>query len=308
MISVWLKTCTKTTTTKKNSDGPLPIKWLAIESIRDRVFSTESDVWSFGVVLWEFFSLARTPYPGMEADKQLYNKLVEGYRMERPLYANNAMYQMMLDCWSARPLARPSFEQLSNRLGLMLERSVRKHYIDLNDPYLEMNTRRIEEGRDDYLAMMNPPNFANLSSPQNYQNESNETGYLQMSPGVIFSPRPDSEKIFDFELKHRARSNSAEGSPRELTPMLSFRTPNSPCSLSSSPTARLNFSNPSYNIPPSIKEEKKRENIVLSPNNYVNMPQNKLEVKGYVPQENSRDVEDRNYINSSTRDWEGVIV
>lgn len=64
---------------------------MAIESIRDRVFSTQSDVWSFGVVLWEFFSLARTPYPGMEADERLYYKLVEGYRMESPVYAPKEM-------------------------------------------------------------------------------------------------------------------------------------------------------------------------------------------------------------------------
>lgn len=64
---------------------------MAIESIRDRVFSTQSDVWSFGIVLWEFFSLARSPYPGMEADEKLYNKLLDGYRMDAPAYSPNEM-------------------------------------------------------------------------------------------------------------------------------------------------------------------------------------------------------------------------
>lgn len=80
------KTMYKDGNYKKKGDGPLPIKWMAIESIRDRVFSTQSDIWSFGIVLWEFFTLAETPYPSMEAEKQ-YQKLIEGYRMEQPAYS-----------------------------------------------------------------------------------------------------------------------------------------------------------------------------------------------------------------------------
>lgn len=67
--------------------GPLPFKWLALESISDQVFSTYSDVWSFGIVLWELFSLGKVPYPGMDADQALYFKLKDGYRMEKPDFA-----------------------------------------------------------------------------------------------------------------------------------------------------------------------------------------------------------------------------
>lgn len=85
------KTMYKDDNYKKQGNAPLPIKWMAIESIRDRIFSTQSDIWSFGIVLWEFFTLAETPYPGMEAEKQ-FQKLVEGYRMEKPEFATDDVY------------------------------------------------------------------------------------------------------------------------------------------------------------------------------------------------------------------------
>lgn len=76
---------------KKKGEAPLPFKWLALESLTDHVFSTYSDIWSYGIVLWELFSLAKVPYPGMNADENLYNKLRDGYRMEKPQYANLEM-------------------------------------------------------------------------------------------------------------------------------------------------------------------------------------------------------------------------
>ena len=74
----------------KKSDVPLPMKWMAVESISDMIFSTKSDVWSFGVVMWEIFTLADSPYPHIKSEN-VYEKLIEGYRLEIPTYATQEM-------------------------------------------------------------------------------------------------------------------------------------------------------------------------------------------------------------------------
>jgi len=71
----------------KKNDEPLPIKWMALESLRDKVYTTKSDVWSFGVFLWELFSLGATPYPGMLVDGEFYARIETGYRMAPPKFS-----------------------------------------------------------------------------------------------------------------------------------------------------------------------------------------------------------------------------
>ena len=64
---------------------------MALESlIHDKVYTSKSDVWSYGITLWEMFSLGKTPYPGM-GGTQLIQRLLTGYRMEAPDYANEPM-------------------------------------------------------------------------------------------------------------------------------------------------------------------------------------------------------------------------
>ncbi|CAG0888196.1 unnamed protein product, partial [Darwinula stevensoni] len=72
----------------KKGDGPVPYKWMALESlIQNKVYTSKSDVWAYGITLWEMFSLGNSPYPGINHEK-LIPLLETGYRMEAPKYAN----------------------------------------------------------------------------------------------------------------------------------------------------------------------------------------------------------------------------
>uniref|UniRef100_A0A3B4B042 receptor protein-tyrosine kinase n=1 Tax=Periophthalmus magnuspinnatus TaxID=409849 RepID=A0A3B4B042_9GOBI len=118
----------------RKGDARLPLKWMAPEAIFDKVYTTQSDVWSFGVLMWEIFSLA-SPYPGVQIDEEFCCRLKEGTRMRAPEYSSSESYQTMLDCWHGEPLKRPSFTELVGRLGDLLQASVQqegKHYIPLN--------------------------------------------------------------------------------------------------------------------------------------------------------------------------------
>nr|XP_029709179.1 vascular endothelial growth factor receptor 1 isoform X12 [Aedes albopictus] len=211
---------------KKKGEAPLPFKWLALECISDNVFGTYSDVWAYGIVLWEFFSLARVPYPGMEANQELYNKLRDGYRMDKPQYANQDIYDIMLNCWNVKPDSRPSFKDLKSRFNAMLPEEMRNHYIDLNEPYLAMNAEKEQRGEPDYLASLGPPEEQAPKAPPNYVNGiilplppiSDKPDYLQMTK----SDSDDSH--FDFAsfnnsqpsptLKNNLDSSPQQGSKR----------------------------------------------------------------------------------------------
>lgn len=120
----------------RKGDARLPLKWMAPETIFDRVYTTQSDVWSFGVLLWEIFSLGASPYPGVCIDESFCRRLKEGTRMRPPEYATTEIYQTMLDCWLDRPTDRPTFAELVEHLGNLLEASAQqdgKDYIPVTE-------------------------------------------------------------------------------------------------------------------------------------------------------------------------------
>ncbi|XP_074528112.1 macrophage colony-stimulating factor 1 receptor 2 [Halichoeres trimaculatus] len=97
----------------------LPVKWMAPESIFQCVYTVQSDVWSYGVLLWEIFSLGKSPYPNVAVDTNFYKMIKDGRHMDQPDFAPAEMYKLMTLCWSLEPTDRPTFKmigQLINRL------------------------------------------------------------------------------------------------------------------------------------------------------------------------------------------------
>ncbi|XP_047471223.1 vascular endothelial growth factor receptor 1-like isoform X2 [Penaeus chinensis] len=140
----------------KKGNGLLPIKWLSVEAIRDFTFSVQSDIWAYGVTLWELFTLGSTPYPGVPVDANFLGLLEGGYRMSKPKYATKKIHEMILRTWSLQPSERPTFGQISQGLSCLLQRDLQEHYISMNEGYMKMNEAWFKE-RVDYLNLFRSP-------------------------------------------------------------------------------------------------------------------------------------------------------
>ncbi|XP_065662133.1 tyrosine-protein kinase receptor torso-like isoform X1 [Hydra vulgaris] len=102
-----------------NKSRRLPVKWMSVEAIFDQIFTTYSDVWAYGVVLFEIVTLGGTPYPSM-SNHELIERLKFGYRMERPENCSQPLYDIMLHCWNEDPLKRPTFTELREQFDKIL--------------------------------------------------------------------------------------------------------------------------------------------------------------------------------------------
>ncbi|KDR18226.1 Proto-oncogene tyrosine-protein kinase receptor ret [Zootermopsis nevadensis] len=128
----------------KRSKGRVPVKWMALESLADHMYTSKSDVWSFGVLMWELVTLGASPYPGV-AVHNLFHLLKAGYRMDRPENCSIQLYRVMRSCWNEDASERPSFKDLTATFERMLEDGV--EYLDLN-PRIVHNRTYFTNPRD----------------------------------------------------------------------------------------------------------------------------------------------------------------
>ncbi|XP_075704449.1 tyrosine-protein kinase ABL1 isoform X2 [Rhinoderma darwinii] len=149
-----------------HAGAKFPIKWTAPESLAYNKFSIKSDVWAFGVLLWEIATYGMSPYPGIDLS-QVYELLEKDYRMERPEGCPEKVYELMRACWQWNPLDRPSFAEIHQDFETMFQESSISDEVEkelgkkglrvivgfpLQAPQLPTKTRttrRVTENKDD---------------------------------------------------------------------------------------------------------------------------------------------------------------
>lgn len=114
------------------SNGKVPWRWSSLESLRDLHFTSMSDVWSFGIVLWEIATYGELPYPEISSPIALVSRLATGYRMPRPDQCSEDLYELMSSCWKENPMMRPAFSQIAQQLKNFL-REVKRTYTNITE-------------------------------------------------------------------------------------------------------------------------------------------------------------------------------
>ncbi|XP_073931842.1 proto-oncogene tyrosine-protein kinase ROS isoform X2 [Castor canadensis] len=102
---------------RKRGEGLLPVRWMAPESLMDGIFTTQSDVWSFGILIWEILTLGHQPYPAY-SNLDVLDYVQTGGRLEPPRNCPDDLWNLMTQCWAQEPEQRPTFHKIQEQLHL----------------------------------------------------------------------------------------------------------------------------------------------------------------------------------------------
>ncbi|CAD5222876.1 unnamed protein product [Bursaphelenchus xylophilus] len=200
---------------RKKGAGRLPIKWMAPEALEANVYTVYSDVWSYGIVLWEIMTLGGTPYPSI-AMPQLYNVLKDGYRMEPPHNCPEEIYGVMVMCWQEKPEARPQFQTIADYFEWLVAEAMKMNQGSIDEHY--MTTEELKQGE-------NGKRKRPLSAPGMLSIETFVKEYVKYNPKHGSVPNlhddPDTKITFStVKSNSRERGRSHQTKADEKEPLL----------------------------------------------------------------------------------------
>ncbi|XP_077477149.1 ALK tyrosine kinase receptor isoform X1 [Stigmatopora argus] len=105
---------------RKGGRAMLPVKWMPPEAFMEGIFTSKTDTWSFGVLLWEIFSLGYMPYPS-RSNQEVLDFVTNGGRMDPPKNCPGPVYRIMTQCWQHQPEDRPNFSTILERIDYCLQ-------------------------------------------------------------------------------------------------------------------------------------------------------------------------------------------
>ncbi|XP_058134055.1 tyrosine-protein kinase Mer [Dasypus novemcinctus] len=194
----------------------MPVKWTAVESLADRVYTSKSDVWAFGVTMWEIATRGKVPYPGIQ-NHEIYEYLLHGLRLKQPEDCPDELYAIMHSCWSADPLDRPPFSVLRLQLEKLLASPPgaggRGDAIYINTPFLES---RGAQGQDptepDPAAPRSPSPAAGVVTAEVHESGLPEGRYV-LDEGAGEGLAAAAPEAASGEHEARGRRSSSSASP-----------------------------------------------------------------------------------------------
>ncbi|XP_033114548.1 hepatocyte growth factor receptor-like isoform X3 [Anneissia japonica] len=167
----------------KDKNAKLPVRWMALECLERNIYNTKTDVWSFGVVMWEMLTRGITPYPAVD-NWDINRYLAQGRRLPQPQFCPDEVYHIMQQCWAFSPQSRPSFDGLAKKLSDVLESSPatptsQDTYVYVNVPRNESYTLATKNEHEPLSSFVLDGYMAMASGRSAEQEEAAPTPYAE---------------------------------------------------------------------------------------------------------------------------------
>ncbi|CAF3673918.1 unnamed protein product [Rotaria socialis] len=195
---------------RKTGEALLPVRWMAPESLLDAIFTSNSDIWSFGIVLWEIITLGHVPYSPMSNQQVISLITTTRGTLEKPIQCTQALFELMLSCWQYIPEDRINFSDLHSHLNeIIMDENKEQPSIWFSNEASSTTARNV---LDCVLSHIEPPTSISF--------EGSDNGECRSSTSGCFSSMTESTSPSN---QHNHHHHHHHHHPKEMIPSYQLR-------------------------------------------------------------------------------------